>query len=61
MLLDDSVRAHDRATQAGVQAEIEVFVGLPHVWHMIAWLPEAKLATRQVADFILQTSVQRRG
>jgi len=61
MLLDDSVRAQDRATQAGVQAEIEVFVGLPHVWHMIAWLPEAKLATRQAAGFILQTSVQRRG
>jgi acetyl esterase/lipase len=61
MLLDDSVRAHDRATQAGVQAEIEVFVGLPHVWHMITWLPEAKLATRQVAGFIRQTSVQRRG
>ena len=61
MLLDDSVRAHDRATQAGVLAEIEVYVGLPHVWHMITWLPEAKLATRQVADFILETSVRRRG
>jgi acetyl esterase/lipase len=61
MLLDDSVRAHDRATQAGVPAEIEVYVGLPHVWHMFAWLPEAHLATRQVADFILQTSVRRRG
>lgn len=61
MLLDDSVRAHDRATQAGVQAEIEVFVALPHVWHMVAWLPEAKLATRQVAEFILETSVRRRG
>ena len=61
MLLDDSVRAHDRATQAGVQAEIEVFVGLPHVWHMITWLPEAKLATRQVAEFILQAPVQRHG
>jgi acetyl esterase/lipase len=60
MLLDDSVRAHDRATQAGVPAEIEVFLGLPHVWHMITWLPEAKLATRQVADFIVQTSVRRR-
>ena len=61
MLLDDSVRAHDRATQAGVLAEIEVYVGLPHVWHMITWLPEAKLATRQAADFILETSVRRRG
>lgn len=61
MLLDDSVRAHDRARQAGVPAEIEVYVELPHVWHMIGWLPEAKSATRQVAEFILQTSVRRHG
>jgi len=61
MLLDDAVRAHDRATQAGVTAEIDVFVGLPHVWHMITWLPEAKLATRQVADFIIQRSLRRPG
>jgi len=61
MLLDDSVRAHDRAAQASVPAEIDVFVGVPHVWHMFTWLPEAKLATRQVADFILQTSVRRPG
>lgn len=60
MLLDDSVRAHDRARQAGVVAGIEVYVGMPHVWQMIGWLPEAKRATRQVAEFILQTSVQRR-
>ena len=33
MLLDDSVRAHDRAVQAGVEAEIEVLVALPHVFH----------------------------
>lgn len=61
MLLDDSVRAHDRARQAGVTADIEVYVGLPHVWHMVGWLPEAKLATRRVAEFILQTSVRRTG
>ena len=59
MLLDDSVRAHDRATQAGVPAEIEVFVGVPHVWHMFASLPEARLATRRLAEFILQASVRR--
>ena len=61
MLLDDSVRAHDRARQAGVAAGIEVYVGMPHVWQMIAWLPEAKQATRQLAEFILQNSVRRRG
>jgi epsilon-lactone hydrolase len=61
MLLDDSVRAHDRATQAGVQAEIEVFVGLPHVFHVITWIPESRAATRALAEFILECSVRHRG
>lgn len=60
MLLDDSVRAHDRARQAGVEAEIEVWVGLPHVFHVFSWLPEAKAGVRAVADFILERSVRRR-
>jgi acetyl esterase/lipase len=61
MLLDDSVRAHDRATQAGVPAEIEVYVGLPHVWHMITWLPEARQATRAIADFVVRKSLKPNG
>ena len=61
MLLDDSVRAHDRATQAGVAAEIEVYFGLPHVWHMITWLPEARQATRAIADFVVRKSLKPNG
>jgi len=61
MLLDDSIRAQDRARQAGVEADIDVYVALPHVWHVISWLPEAKRATRQLAEFILQKSVHRHG
>jgi acetyl esterase/lipase len=60
MLLDDSIRAHDRAVQAGVAAEIEVFLDMPHVFQMITWLPEARLANRAIAEFIIQRSVRRR-
>lgn len=59
MLLDDSVRAQDRAVQAGVAAQIEVFFALPHVWHMMTMLPEARVATRRVAEFIVTQSVRR--
>lgn len=52
MLLDDSVRAHDRARQAGVDAAIEVYRDVPHVFHVFAWLPEAKVATRAIGDYI---------
>jgi epsilon-lactone hydrolase len=54
MLLDDSVRAHDRARQAGVAAEIEVWREMPHVFHVFSWLPEARVAMRQIADFIAE-------
>ena len=59
MLLDDSVRAQDRATQAGVAAEIEVYYALPHVWHMMSLLPEARVATQRVTDFIVRQSLRR--
>jgi acetyl esterase/lipase len=52
VLLDDSVRAQDRASQAGVQAEIRVWRDMPHVFQVFSWLPEAKLAMRAIADFI---------
>lgn len=60
LLLDDSVRAHDRALQAGVDAQIEVWVGLPHVFHVFRWLPESRTGLKFVADFFVQRSVQRR-
>ena len=56
MLLDDSVRAHDRARQAGVDAQIEVFVGLPHVFHVFEWMPESRVGMQAVADFITSHS-----
>lgn len=52
MLLDDSVRAHDRARQAGVAADIEVWVEMPHVFQIFPWLPEARIANQLIADFI---------
>jgi acetyl esterase/lipase len=60
MLLDDSVRAHDRAVQAGVEAEIEVWVGLPHVFHVFNLIPESRAGVRAVADFIARHGEHRR-
>ena len=60
MLLDDSVRAHDRAVQAGVEAEIEVWVGLPHVFHVFRLIPESRAGVRAVAEFIERHAARRR-
>ncbi len=60
MLLDDSVRAHDRARQAGVEADIEVWNELPHVFHVFEWMPEARAGVQAVADYIVDRTVRRR-
>jgi len=52
VLLDDAVRSHDRASQAGVSAEIEVWWQMPHVFQVFSWLPESRAALRKIADFI---------
>lgn len=58
ILLDDSVRGHDRARQAGVDAEIEVFVELPHAFQLFEMLPESGIALAAVADFIAGRSTR---
>ena len=52
ILLDDSVRAHDRAQQAGTDARIDVWPELPHVFPLFAMLPESEQALAEIARFI---------
>ena len=59
MLLDDSVRAHDRALAAGVDSRIKVWPGLPHVAPLFTIMPEAHRALAEMADFIAEHSVSR--
>ncbi|HEX9208403.1 MAG TPA: alpha/beta hydrolase [Steroidobacteraceae bacterium] len=54
MLLDDSVRAHDRAVQAGTDARIDVWWQLPHVFPVFRFLPESRDALQRIAAFIDQ-------
>jgi monoterpene epsilon-lactone hydrolase len=53
MLLDDARGVHARAIAAGVSSELQIFKGVPHVWHLMTpFVPEARTALRQVAAFI---------
>lgn len=53
MLLDDARRVHAKAIAAGVSSKLQVFPGVPHVWHLMTpFVPEAREALRQVAEFI---------
>jgi monoterpene epsilon-lactone hydrolase len=52
MLLDDAVRAHDRAQQAGTNSSIDVWPDMPHVFPLFSMLPEAQRALVDIAAFI---------
>jgi monoterpene epsilon-lactone hydrolase len=53
VLLDDSRRVFENARQAGVEATIQIWPGLPHCWQIFApILPEARAALRDASAFI---------
>ncbi|WP_110994861.1 alpha/beta hydrolase [Pseudomonas sichuanensis] len=52
MLLDDSVRAAAKASAAGVPVHLEIWQRLPHVFQMIAALPQALTAQRHIVSFV---------
>jgi monoterpene epsilon-lactone hydrolase len=54
MLLDDSVRAHDRAQQAGTNSRIDVWPDMPHVFPLFSMLPEARQALGDIVAFVGQ-------
>jgi acetyl esterase/lipase len=55
VLLDDTTALAERAKEAGVSVEVEVWDDMPHVWHTFApILPEGEKAIDRIGEFILQ-------
>jgi monoterpene epsilon-lactone hydrolase len=52
LLVDDSIRAAEKARWAGVSVELEVWPDMPHVFQMNLWLPEAQAAIAGIARFV---------
>lgn len=52
LLLDDTVRAADQADRAGVPFFLEIWDRLPHVFPLMAFLPESRVAVERMAKFI---------
>ena len=53
VLVDDSNMLVERAKAAGVQVELELWDGMPHVWHQHApFLPEALQAIESIGAFV---------
>jgi monoterpene epsilon-lactone hydrolase len=54
IILDDSTRVTERAKQAGVQVNLEVWDEMVHVWHIFAkLLPEAQQAIEKIGAYVI--------
>jgi acetyl esterase/lipase len=52
ILRDDSLLAVEKAREAGVDAEVMIGEGMPHVWPLLDILPESRPAREDVVLFI---------
>jgi acetyl esterase/lipase len=60
VLLSDATRLAERAQAAGVQAQLEIWDAMWHVWHVWADdLPEARDATTRIGAFVRQHVASR--
>src|SRR5262245_21676936 len=54
IILDDSTRVAERAKQAGVQVDLEVWDEMVHVWHVFAkLLPEGQQAIEKLGSYVI--------
>ena len=52
ILLDDTLRIAAKARECGVDFELEIWEGLPHVWHLWSILPETRQALSHVGRYL---------
>jgi acetyl esterase/lipase len=53
VLLDDSTRLADKAKESGVDATLQIWDEMPHVWHLAApVLPEGQEAIEKIGEFV---------
>lgn len=51
-LYDDSIRIAEKLERSGVPTQVEVGEGLPHIWPVFSFHPEAVATTERIGDFI---------
>jgi monoterpene epsilon-lactone hydrolase len=61
MFRDDAVTMAEQLRAAGCVAELELWPGMPHVWHMLARVvPEARQAIDGIGAFLQKNWAQSR-
>ncbi len=57
MLLSDAQRVAQRAKDASIDVQLDVWQGMPHVFPVIRMLPESELALKEIRHWLDQHSV----
>jgi acetyl esterase/lipase len=53
LLLDDARRVHERVRAVGGESRLTIYDDVPHGWQLLSpFVPEARAALREVADFV---------
>lgn len=55
-LVDDAVRLHAKARDAGLDASLRLWDDVPHVWHIFAGLRETREAFADIAAFVARVT-----
>ena len=58
LLRDDSIRLTQKAREAGVPVQLQVFAAVAHVWQLVHQLPESRRSVRAAAQFLLNAEPQ---
>jgi cation diffusion facilitator CzcD-associated flavoprotein CzcO/acetyl esterase/lipase len=58
LLRDDSIRLAQKAREAAVPVQLEVFEAVAHVWQLVHQLPESRRSIRAAAEFLLTAKPQ---
>jgi cation diffusion facilitator CzcD-associated flavoprotein CzcO/acetyl esterase/lipase len=58
VLRDDSIRLAQKAREAGVLVELQVFPAVAHVWQLVRQLPESRRSLRAAASFLLSAQAR---
>lgn len=53
LLRDEAIRAAERARDAGVDVELELWPDTPHVFQIVSFLPESAQALEHIVGFVL--------
>ena len=52
ILFSDSIDVASQIREGGNKVKLSIYKNLPHVWQIFGFLPEAKVAIKEISEFL---------